>query len=55
MNINTKKYIEAFIKIRDKKADIVPLKINKPQQKLYDLIKEQKHIGTYPIMGDEVS
>ena len=45
MNINTKKYIEAFIKIRDKKADIVPLKINKPQQKLYDLIKEQKQKG----------
>lgn len=45
MNINTKKYIEAFIKIRDKKADIVPLKINKPQQKLYDLIKEQRQKG----------
>ena len=43
--INTKKYIENFIKIRDKKSRIVPLILNKPQQKLYDVIKMQKKEG----------
>lgn len=43
--INTRKYIESFIKIRDKNSDIIPLKLNKPQQKLYDIIKEQKQQG----------
>ena len=40
--INTKKYIENFIKIRNKKSEIVPLILNQPQQKLYDVIKMQK-------------
>ena len=40
--INTKKYIENFIKIRDKNSDIIPLHLNKPQQKLYDIIRTQK-------------
>lgn len=40
--INIKKYIENFIKIRNKNSDIVPLHLNKPQQKLYDVIKMQK-------------
>lgn len=43
--INTKKYIENFIKIRDKKSRIVPLILNQPQQKLYDVIKMQKSQG----------
>lgn len=43
--INIKKYIENFIKIRDKKSRIVPLILNKPQQKLYDVIKMQKKEG----------
>ena len=43
--INTKKYIENFIKIRDKKSRIVPLILNQPQQKLYDVIKKQKKEG----------
>ena len=42
MPINTRKYIENFIKIRDKNSDIVPLILNKPQQKLYDVIRLQK-------------
>lgn len=42
MNINTKKYIENYIKIRDKKGSIVNFKLNAPQQKLYDVIKQQK-------------
>lgn len=43
--INIKKYIENFIKIRDKKSRIVPLILNKPQQKLYNVIKMQKKEG----------
>lgn len=45
MNINTKKYIESFIKIRNKNSEIVPLKFNAPQQRLYDEIKRQKELG----------
>lgn len=41
MSINTKKYIERFIKIRDKSGKIIDLKINQGQQKLYDAIKRQ--------------
>ena len=40
--INIKKYIENFVKIRDKNSDIISLHLNKPQQKLYDVIKMQK-------------
>ena len=42
MSINTKKYIEAFLKIKNKEAQIIPFKLNYPQQRLYDVIKEQK-------------
>lgn len=42
MNINTKKYIEKYIKIRNKEGKIVSFRLNKPQQKLYNIIKEQK-------------
>lgn len=42
MNINTKKYIESFVKIRDKEGKIIDFTINEPQQKLYDIIKKQK-------------
>lgn len=45
MNINTKKYIEKFVKIRDKSGSIIDFKLNEPQQKLYDIIKEQKKKG----------
>jgi hypothetical protein len=44
-NINTKKYIEQFVKIRDKVGRIIDFKLNEPQQKLYDIIKEQKKLG----------
>lgn len=40
--INVRKFIENFIKIRDKKSNIIPLHLNKPQQKLYNVIAEQK-------------
>jgi hypothetical protein len=42
MNINTKRYIEKYIKIRNKKGEIISLTLNNPQQRLYDIIKEQK-------------
>lgn len=42
MNINTKEYIERYIKIRNKDGKIVDFKLNNPQQRLYDIIKEQK-------------
>jgi hypothetical protein len=45
MSINTKKYIEQFVKIRDKVGRIIDFKLNEPQQKLYDIIKEQKKLG----------
>jgi hypothetical protein len=42
MNINTQAYIERYIKIRNKEGKIVDFKLNNPQQKLYNIIKEQK-------------
>ena len=42
MSINTKKYIEEYVKIRDKKSKIIPLKLNEPQLKYYNVIKELK-------------
>lgn len=45
MNINTKKYIEKYVKIRDKAGNIIDLKLNEPQEKLYEIIKKQKQEG----------
>ena len=42
MSINTKKYIETYVKIRDKSGSIIDFKLNEPQQKLYDIIKRLK-------------
>lgn len=42
MNINTRKYVESYIKIRNKAGAIVNLKLNKPQEKLYNIIKQCK-------------
>ena len=39
MNINTKKY-----KIRDKAGSIIDFTLNEPQQRLYDIIKEQRKL-----------
>lgn len=41
-NINTKKYIEEYVKIRDKNSNIIPLKFNEPQQKYYNVVKKLK-------------
>ena len=48
MSINTKAYIENYIKIRDKKNNIVPLVLNEPQLKYYNVIKEM-HQARKPI------
>ena len=45
MAINTLKYIENHLKIRDKDSNIVPLKLNTPQMKLYDIIRKQSSAG----------
>lgn len=45
MSINTKQYIEKYIKIRNKNGNLVNLVLNKPQQKLYNIIKELKIAG----------
>jgi hypothetical protein len=42
MSINTKRYIEEYIKIRNKEGKIIDFKLNYPQQRLYNIIKEQK-------------
>lgn len=41
MSINTRKYIEEYLKIEDKNADIIPLQLNKPQLKLYNALMKQ--------------
>lgn len=45
MNINTKLYIEKYLKIQDKNSKIVSFKINKPQMKLYNALKKQYEQG----------
>lgn len=42
MSINTKKYIEKYVKIRDKAGNIIDLKLNVGQMKLYNAIKKQR-------------
>lgn len=42
MSINTRKYIEKYVKIRDKSGKIIDLNLNKGQLKLYEAIKLQK-------------
>lgn len=48
MSINTKAYIENYIKIRDKNNNIVPLELNEPQLKYYNVIKKM-HQARKPI------
>ena len=43
--LNCALYIFHFLKIRDKDGNIVPFRMNKPQQRLYDTIKEQWQKG----------
>lgn len=47
-SINRKLYIEKFIKIVNKDGELVPLKFNYAQNKLYDVIKKKhKKINQY--------
>lgn len=41
-SINTRKYIEEYVKIRNKNSKIISLKFNEPQLKYYNTIKELK-------------
>lgn len=43
--MTTKEYIEKFLKIKTKDMQIIPFKLNKPQLKLYNAIKEQAEKG----------
>lgn len=43
--INTLKYIESYLKIKDKRANIVPFKLNAAQLKLYSAVKKQYEAG----------
>lgn len=45
MSINVGKYIEGYLKIRNKQKEIVPLKMNAPQKRLYDVLKAQSEAG----------
>ena len=45
MNINTKLYIEKYLRIQDKNSKIVPFRMNKPQMKLYNALKKQYEQG----------
>ena len=40
MSINTKAYIENYIKIRDKRGNIIALELNEPQLRYYNVIKK---------------
>lgn len=43
--LNCREYIEAFLKIRDKKGRLVPLRLNPPQLRLYSAIAERRRAG----------
>ncbi len=43
--INTQKYIEQYLQIRTKRAQLLPLRLNAPQQKLYDALAAQAKAG----------
>jgi len=45
VSINTKAYIENFLYISDKQANVVPLELNGPQMKPYNVIKRQADAG----------
>ena len=42
---NAKQYIQTFLKIKTKNNDVVPLRLNEPQRRLYDVIKTQAEQG----------
>ena len=57
MAVNTKAYLEAYLKIRGKDGRLLPLRLNGPQQKLYAALAAQyklaplriaTNMGTFP-------
>ena len=45
LQINTRKYIEEYLKIVDKSGDLIDFKLNKAQRKIYSAIQEQARAG----------
>ena len=43
--LNCALYIAHFLKIRDKEGRVIPFRLNKPQQRLYDAIRSQWKAG----------
>lgn len=43
--LNCKWFVEHLLKIRDKKGNVIPLKMNVPQQRLYDTVRELREQG----------
>lgn len=43
--LNCGEYIRCFLKIRDKEKRIIPFRLNKPQKRLYDTIRQQWQKG----------
>ena len=45
MSINTRLYIENYLKIKTKESEIIPFIMNPPQLKLYNVLKQQAELG----------
>lgn len=45
MAINTIKYIENYLKIVNKNSDLIPFRLNNPQKRLYEVIRQQYQLG----------
>lgn len=43
--MNCRWYMERMLKIRDKRGQVVPLKLNRPQERLYNTVKELREQG----------
>jgi hypothetical protein len=48
MPINIRKYIETYLKIKDKNGQVIPFKFNSVQERVYQAIKEQREKGKAP-------
>lgn len=45
MSINTRLYIENYLKIKTKESEVIPFVMNPPQLKLYNVLKQQAELG----------
>jgi hypothetical protein len=48
MPVNIRRYIETYLKIKTKDGKVIPFKFNKPQEKVYEVIKQQRELGKAP-------